>query len=997
MPAPEQAAEQADLIRAGAAAAQAAALAGIGLAAAGWSRYLAALLGGSDPAAQAVFFAAVAAAAAAGFAFASRIERLTGNPLIAAAAACGFAALGLAYFGDAALAVQAALADAGAGSAARTAAFSALALPPTFLAAGACGLLASWARAAAGSQAAAAGSLAPLALGAAAGAAGGAALVWLGGLPATMLAAAVVLAAVGLAAWIAHHRIVLPPQLDAAVPAGARKPLLLIAAAFAGFALAASLPLWLRVFSLAFGPGWPVAAVAVAAAFACMAIGALLSMRMRALPAGVVARRSLLLMGIALLAAMAWLEPMVTAAATVRWQGWQLDEAFRIGLYAATAGGIELLFVLVPAACAGACIAACLPGWPAAADEAESARPAGEDALACALAGAAIGLPLGALVLLPLAGLWAGQAAVAAFALTAGLAHERKHLVDGGVLAAAAVAAALIHAAPQPQAVGAGHYLSGVAPTQPLHGGTIEAPFYAEGRNGSVAVLAGSELRSLTVNGSGSGLVRGYFAQELDSNVHQSEVADALAGLLPLLRTPDARIAAVAGFGSGLVPAALLHRRSLEAVHTVEPEARVVEAAAAMGPLVARTLRDARSVIHRGQPAAFFDAQPPGSIDIIVVNYDSPWVAGQAGYFAAEHFARMRRALAEDGYLVQRLDMSRVGPLSAAMAFTALAEQFPVYEAYAIGDSLLVVAGGSAGRTAGNLLAEDAEIAQLAARVGIAHADDLPSLKIGSSLLLAPLFASYRQPANSDLFPALERQAVRDLAVAEQLAFRDMRDKFNWVVNNDVLPGAELLPRVAGRDEASRGLGRRFLALQALEAEGTEHLAGALDHVARSVGENRLSELPAACAAGDSEALAGFTYGLQERLARVEPFLRPEENVRLLRSLDAALPCYAAAAADPAMAPLYRFWQAYAGQDYRAAYEIGRGLVSNSLALTYMEQQLLLKVMLAAYAAGEDLQVAVLSRHMTPASPPGLQLAARLVAAHALGRYGEAAGAAGSG
>ena len=59
------------------------------------------------------------------------------------------------------------------------------------------------------------------------------------------------------------------------------------------------------------------------------------------------------------------------------------------------------------------------------------------------------------------------------------------------------------------------------------------------------------------------GLVRTYIPNQPDANLRPQEILDALTALLPAAAAAQPERAAVAGFGSGLVPAVLLARRSL--------------------------------------------------------------------------------------------------------------------------------------------------------------------------------------------------------------------------------------------------------------------------------------------------------------------------------------------------------------------------------------------------------------------------------------------------
>ena len=963
--------------------------AGVGMAAFGWSEYLK-VVSGFDAASQAPVAAMLVLAAAAGGGIgAARGFAGSRSVLLVSAAALAVVALISVYFNDLVFFVHEALAAAGSGTIGRLVAFLVPVSVQVLLVAAA--VVASSCHVAFGfgheseRGGIMAGYLFLLTLGLCAGFfVGLMSALFLGVLQLPFLAGCI-LAAAGLVCWVAHHR------LDAAAaeaePAGAFDWLPIGAAAVSMLSFLGAFPVWQRMLANAFGPLSAIHALGVIAAIGAFAWGMRSGLRKKDAAAPVVIGRALLLLAMALLAGLFLQGWLAAIAADIRWHLWgePLDTA-RAFQYMFAAAAIQFLFVLLPAFCAGLCLTTALREIAGKAGVAAAGQAAG-----AALAAGGIGLLLCPL-LLSAGNLWTAQATVAAVALAAALAvifrSEAARRIQGSALAAAAVVAVLIHAAPDARAVSGGHYIGGRQEGQPLFSNRIRQYYHADGLAASISVLGTDDLRGVNYNGVPTGLVRAYVPSQPDTNLSGVELLDSLSALLPATRATRAGRAAVVGVGSGLVPAVLLGRSSLTEVHTVEIEARAIDAVAELGPQVAPALEDSRSRMHNSVPAVFFDAQPADSFDMIVVNYSKPWVAGWSGFFTYEHFARMRRALADGGYLVQKIDLEYTYVEDTARIMMALIAHFPEYEVFLAEKTLIVVAGG--GRRPGDLLASDQGLAAAAARVGISSVADLQVFRLGDHRLFSPLFESYGLAGAEDRLFLFAGRAFASFVRGSYNPMIDLRKLDNWIFSNDILPGT--VP-VSGHEGDLRSTGRQ-MALSALAARDGDEFVRMLDAAVEQAKGGKRFRFPDTCR--DREDEANFIVALEERAAFVESFLRHEERPELWRKISEHLPCYRKVAAEPELGNFFTFWEGFSRQDYRAALISGSGIIIGRKLLAYTDPdaRIVLRTMLAAYAQGEYLIMPQIASALAPQAHDRFHLASRMILAQAILRHEEQGGAA---
>jgi len=235
-----------------------------------------------------------------------------------------------------------------------------------------------------------------------------------------------------------------------------------------------------------------------------------------------------------------------------------------------------------------------------------------------------------------------------------------------------------------------------------------------------------------------------------------------LLGAIPLAVRPQARSAAIIGFGSGLTTHVMLGSGTLERVDTIEIEPRMVQAAQAFRPRVERAFSDPRSRIHLEDAKTFF-ATGRTRYEIIVSEPSNPWVSGVASLYTKEFYHFVRNHLDENGVFAQWLHFYEMDRTLVSSVIKALGNAFPSYAIYSLTDmDVLIVAGteGSLALQPEAVLAYP-ELRRALSGIGVESAQDLHALRLGTRRWLDPWLRGQGVPANSDYFPLLDLNAVR--------------------------------------------------------------------------------------------------------------------------------------------------------------------------------------------------------------------------------------------
>ncbi len=187
--------------------------------------------------------------------------------------------------------------------------------------------------------------------------------------------------------------------------------------------------------------------------------------------------------------------------------------------------------------------------------------------------------------------------------------------------------------------------------------------FHKDGKTASVDLIhfpVANEM-SISTNGKPDASVG------LEKSISRDEPTQVLLGALGLLVHDKVKSAAVVGIGSGMTSHVMLTVPGLESLDIVEIEPAMVEGARQMGERVAKAFSDPRAHIRIEDAKTFFTNQRR-RYDLIVSEPSNPWVSGVSGLFTREFHRLARRHLAEDGVLVQWIQLYDIGtPLVASI------------------------------------------------------------------------------------------------------------------------------------------------------------------------------------------------------------------------------------------------------------------------------------------------------------------------------------------
>ena len=247
------------------------------------------------------------------------------------------------------------------------------------------------------------------------------------------------------------------------------------------------------------------------------------------------------------------------------------------------------------------------------------------------------------------------------------------------------------------------------------------------------------------------------------AGVTGDEYTMALLALLPLGHAPQARNAAVIGFGSGMSTATLLGSPKLARVDTIEIEPAMVEGARHFRPAVAAAFEDPRSRVVIDDAKSFF-ARGGERYDIIVSEPSNPWVSGVASLFSEEFYRRLHAYMNEGAVLSQWLHTYEMDAATLASILRAVSRTFPDFAIYTTIDTDIVLIarkGGPAGSFDPEVLGYE-RLAPSVKRLRLDSPDAVARRLVGHWRTLGPYFeGSYGMPPNSDYFPVVENRASR--------------------------------------------------------------------------------------------------------------------------------------------------------------------------------------------------------------------------------------------
>jgi len=320
----------------------------------------------------------------------------------------------------------------------------------------------------------------------------------------------------------------------------------------------------------------------------------------------------------------------------------------------------------------------------------------------------------------------------------------------GGLLAATATARAEALA---PERLASGVFRYGQAEQ------TGKVLYYRDGKTASVAVIAApSGARTISTNGKPDAAIQMNPALPRT----EDEYTMTLLGALPLLAKPGARRVANVGFGSGLTAETVLSHAGVEQLDIIEIEPAMAVGAYAFHPRVNRLFRDRRVHVHFEDAKSYF-ARHGKRYDVIVSEPSNPWVSGVASLFTAEFYRDTARYLAPGGLFVQWLHFYELDDRLLGSMFAAMDATFADYDVYQVSAGDLVVLAVREGRVPlpGEPPAAQAGLLDLLARIGITRREHVLARRLAGKRALAPLFAQFAPPVNSDFRPVVQLEAPR--------------------------------------------------------------------------------------------------------------------------------------------------------------------------------------------------------------------------------------------
>jgi predicted membrane-bound spermidine synthase len=288
--------------------------------------------------------------------------------------------------------------------------------------------------------------------------------------------------------------------------------------------------------------------------------------------------------------------------------------------------------------------------------------------------------------------------------------------------------------------------------------GIAKIRFYRDGKTATVSLMDFHTERSIRTNGKSDGVVN----MDLTGPRFPDEITMMLTAALPLAYRPEATDVAIIGIGTGLTTHTMLSSKTVKSVETVEIEPAMTAAARGFAPLNRNAFVDPRGRIIYDDAKTFFSTWNR-KYDVIISEPSNPWVSGVSSLFTGEFYRLAQRHLKPGGVLVQWFQMYEIDVSLVASVMRALGAVYPDYVIYASNNNdLLIVAGDP--ETLNKPLADLTRMPGIGDELRHGHVNsigDIAIRRLGSKRALAPLFASFGVPANSDFYPYLDLHATK--------------------------------------------------------------------------------------------------------------------------------------------------------------------------------------------------------------------------------------------
>jgi predicted membrane-bound spermidine synthase len=228
--------------------------------------------------------------------------------------------------------------------------------------------------------------------------------------------------------------------------------------------------------------------------------------------------------------------------------------------------------------------------------------------------------------------------------------------------------------------------------------GVFETLYHEDGRTATVSVQRRTDngLIRISTNGKPDASLPAYWTESCTQDTGRVLASDAatqaLAPLITLAHTPNARMAAVIGHGSGMSSHFVLGNPMVEEVVTVEIEPAMVEGSREFLPGNRRVFEDPRSTMVIDDAKSYFAASRQ-RFDFIFSEPSNPWVSGVSSLFSTEFYRRLSNYLSDVGVFGQWLHLYEIDDALILAILGAIHENFASYEVFqSAGMDILIVA-----------------------------------------------------------------------------------------------------------------------------------------------------------------------------------------------------------------------------------------------------------------------------------------------------------------
>jgi predicted membrane-bound spermidine synthase len=282
--------------------------------------------------------------------------------------------------------------------------------------------------------------------------------------------------------------------------------------------------------------------------------------------------------------------------------------------------------------------------------------------------------------------------------------------------------------------------------------------YHRDGKTATVDVVEGDGFRLIRTNGKSDASI----SMGEGRGPSRDEFTMALLGTLPLGHRPDAKRAALIGFGSGMSSSVVLTSPTIERVDTIEIEPAMVEGAKLFRPFVDAAFDDPRSHIVLDDAKSYF-ARGKARYDIIVSEPSNPWVSGVSSLFTEEFYQRLSTYMNDGAVLSQWLHTYEMDTQTLASILAAVSKTFPDFLIYTSIDSdiiLIARKGGDPGTFDESVL-KNPKLQPLLKKLKLTDPEVIRRRLVTHWSAVQPFISTYGFQANSDYFPLVDQRASK--------------------------------------------------------------------------------------------------------------------------------------------------------------------------------------------------------------------------------------------